>query len=355
MKLETELRELRTTLQLYQQLQGQPSGGSMSSSGSGSGEKDPVSNNDEPVAMTELKRRLSRVSSNNSEECMASSETTSFSDCGGGAAFDVLVRKVQDLQEKLSVAKDMLKHTKLQWGAAVASQKALEECNRSAQEEITRLTQQLDYQMSSMTNAAAPSNVNGSAATRVAATSGYDSDDEDKWVEETAPYPAPPGDLNSPLIKCLLDHWTTDKAKIMTLTDWLHHAIRGTGKPTPLRLHALTSEVAAGFSQLLVPIMREKHGVSVSIYRRDSMHVLSDLVLQTTQPSNTVQSYTTTPSSSASVSVSSAASPTSVSAAAAITSSSGAEGGSKTPMTQSPEVQRPRSLFLKGEAQFLYG
>ncbi|TYZ64176.1 hypothetical protein PybrP1_006323 [[Pythium] brassicae (nom. inval.)] len=353
MKLETELRELRDTLQLYEQLQSQPPG-SNTVKLPASETNTPAATIDVSVAMDELKRRLSRMGSNNSEEYVVSCETASFSDFGSemsNAAFDALVLKVQDLQEKLSVAKDMLKHTKLQWSAAVASQKALEECNRSAQAEITRLTQQLDYQVTSMANTASSSRTNGSAGlTRASATSGYDSDDEDKWVEETAPYPAPPGDLNSPLIKCLLDHWTTDKAKVMTLTDWLHHAIRGTGKPTPLRLHALTSEVAAGFAQLLVPIMREKHGVSVTIYRRDSVHVLSDLVLQTTQPSINVPSFSTTASAS---SVAVATAPL-TSVPAASTASGGAEG-EKPPVGESPEVQRPRSRFLKGEAQFLYG
>ncbi|GAB9476007.1 hypothetical protein Gpo141_00013081 [Globisporangium polare] len=342
MKLETELRELRDTVQLYQQYQNQPPDSSHSYISSSSS-KNFVH---ESVVVSELKRRMSRVSSNNSEEYLVSG-VTSFSDCNGGddapvSMTDSLVRKVQDLQEKLSVAKDMLRHTKLQWSAAVASQKALEECNRSAQEEITRLTQQLDYQMASMATRGSESST---AAHQEQDQNGYDSDEEDKWVEETAPFPAPPGDLNSPLIKCLLDHWTTDKSKIMTLTDWLHHAIRSTGKPTPLRLHSLTSEVAAGFAQLLVPIMREKHGVSVSIYRRDSVHVLSDLVLQTNQPVNVVQSYTTTtaggPSSTASASASGA----------------DAEMHFQGQPERSPVLaqQPPRSRFLKGEAQFLYG
>lgn len=341
MKLETELRELRGTLQLYQQLESEPPGSN--SVKQLTGESLTASNIDTSAAMAELKSRLSRTGSNHSEEYAVSTETVSCSDFGGElstTAFDALVLKVQELQEKLGVAKDMLKHTKLQWSAAVASQKALEECNRSAQAEITRLTQQVDYHVASMANTATPSRPTRSPR-------GYDSDDEDKWVEETAPYPAPPGDLNSPLIKCLLDHWTTDKAKVMTLTDWLHHAIRGTGKSTPLRLHALTSEVAAGFAQLLVPIMREKHGVSVTIYRRDSVHVLSDMVLQTTQPSSNVPSFTTTTSAS---SVDGATTPLASAPAASTLSNGGSEGSD-----ESPEVQRPWSRFLKGEAQFLYG
>ncbi|KAJ0400102.1 hypothetical protein ATCC90586_005123 [Pythium insidiosum] len=220
------------------------------------------------------RRRSSEVSSSYATDTpTASSVDIAVAD----AMHEKLLKRIQELQEKLVIGKEMLKHTKQQWLAAIASQKALEECNRTAQEEIARLTQLVDYQMASLSanerDAAA-----GSAAKR------SESDYDDKWIEETAPYPAPPGDLNSPLIKCLLDHWTTDKSMIMHLTDWLHHAIRGTGKPTPLRLEGLSSEVAAGFTQLLVPILRERHGVSVTIYRRDNVQVLTDMVLQAHQP-----------------------------------------------------------------------
>ncbi|KAF1313664.1 hypothetical protein FI667_g17089, partial [Globisporangium splendens] len=355
MKLEAEVRELRNVIQQQSAPSSVRSNGSILTSTVPSsrtalfGDDDGNSNND-ATDVAELKCRLSRVSSNNCEVCIASDTASIVSDNNGehldAALHDGLLQKVQALQEKLAVAKDMLKHTKLQWSAAVASQKALEECNKSAQEEITRLTQQLDYQMSSMATTL-PRDGSESNATR---RSHDDDDDDDKWVEETAPYPAPPGDLNSPLIKCLLDHWTTDKAKIMTLTDWLHHAIRGTGKPTPLRLNTLTSEVAAGFAQLLVPIMREKHGVSVAIYRRDSVHVLSDLILQTTQPSPPfVPSYTTSTASTSSSSPSTA----SATHANSTASQPADEDQSRSDYAQRPSQQRSR--FLRGEAQFLYG
>ena len=95
------------------------------------------------------------------------------------------------------------------------------------------------------------------------------------------------GDLNSPLIKCLLDHWTSDKKKLKSLSDWLQHAIRGSNTKIPLRLERLSSEVTAGFVQLLVPILREMHQVHVSIRRRDTRHILSDLVLEVEPPATT--------------------------------------------------------------------
>ncbi|RLN84529.1 hypothetical protein BBJ28_00003303 [Nothophytophthora sp. Chile5] len=264
MKLEAELRELRTALNLP------------GISAQDAGEE-------------ALEQALKRVGSNSSNGSEASdTASSSGGDTLAEIAQEKLIRKVQGLTEKLSLSRDMLRHTKVQWCAAVASQKALEECNESSQEEITRLTHQLDSYIAALASfeedAGAPERKRRDL---------LHSEDSSKWTEETAPYPAPPGDLNSPLIKCLLDHWTTDKSKVMQLSDWLHNSIRGTGRATPLRLVDLSSEVAAGFAQLLVPIMRERHGVSVSIYRRDSVHILSDLVLQTNQPSVVMQSYVT--------------------------------------------------------------
>ncbi|KAL4155947.1 hypothetical protein PRNP1_008047 [Phytophthora ramorum] len=308
MKLEAELRELRAAMDLPHL-------------GSGNAEEEV------------LEQALKRVGSNSSNGS-AASDTTSSSGQSMETVNERLTRKLQIITEKYNLSKEMLRHTKVQWCAAVASQKALEECNKSAQEEISRLTQQLDYHIAALADVDVDEKEKQIKAL-------VDGDESGKWAEETAPFPAPPGDLNSPLIKCLLDNWTTEKSKVMLLTDWLHNSIRGTGRATPLRLLNLKSEVAAGFTQLLVPIMRERHGVSVSIYRRDSVHVLSDLVLQTNHPSITVQSY------SAGVSKHDAV----------LTHPHDPE------VTSEPELDsascRTRGSsgdsLLKGEAQFLYG
>ncbi|RMX62204.1 hypothetical protein KXD40_008635 [Peronospora effusa] len=260
MKLEAELREVRAAMDLPHL---------------------PIENAGEEVLEKALKR-ASSISSNGSAELNSSSKSVESNE----TANKRLSRKLQNIIEKYNLSKEMLRHTKVQWCAAVASQKALEECNKSAQEEIRRLSQQLDDYVA--LHATSDTDDKEKQMKNL-----VDGGESGKWMEETAPFPAPPGDLNSPLIRCLLDHWSTDKSKIMTLTDWLHNAIRGTGRATPLRLTHLKSEIAAGFTQLLVPIMRERHGISVSIYRRDSVHVLSDLVLQTNHPSVTVQSYST--------------------------------------------------------------
>lgn len=242
---------------------------------------------------------------NQREDGSLRAESSSSSPADGADGQEPLVARVQELEEKLRVAKDVIKHAKLHWSAAVASQKALEQCNRDAQRELERLAQQLaarsDY---------SKSDTNGS----ISADRGPE---PEQWVEETAPFPAPPGDLTSPAIKRLLDHWTTDKAQVMRLTDWLHHAVRGTGRPGALLLSDLSGGVAAGFAQLLVPVLRERHGVSVSLYRRDALRVRADLLLQTHRPSSRATS-------------------TNAPGATAATSANG-------------------SRFLRGETQFLYG
>ncbi|CAH0474047.1 unnamed protein product [Peronospora belbahrii] len=260
MKLEFELRELRAAMDLPRLLS---------------------KNAEEEV----LGQALKQLSSDSRNGC---AKLNSFGKSGEliETANERLSRKLQIIREKYALSKEMLHHTKVQWCAAVASQKALEVCNESAQEKIRHLTQQLDKCVAALSN----KDANGKVKHMRTIVDGGESSD---WMEETAPYPAPPGDLNSPLIRCLLDHWSTDKSKIMSLTDWLHNSIRGTGRAKPLRLANLTSEIAAGFTQLLIPVMRERHGVSVSIYRRDSVHVLSDLVLQTNHPSVTSESYST--------------------------------------------------------------
>ncbi|KAG1712981.1 hypothetical protein DVH05_000711 [Phytophthora capsici] len=306
MKLESELRELRATMNLPHLLS---------------------ENAEEEV----LEQALKRVGSNSSNGS-AGSDTTMSSGESMESANERLTRKLQIITEKYNLSKEMLRHTKVQWCAAVASQKALEECNESAQEEISRLTQQLDYHVEALADMDVDKKERQIRAL-------IDEDEGSKWTEETAPFPAPPGDLNSPLIRCLLDHWSTDKSKVMGLTDWLHNSIRGTGKAAPLRLVNLTSEIAAGFTQLLVPIMRERHGVSVSIYRRDSVHVLSDLVLQTNHPSVT---FSTAASKDKGVP----------------THPQDPEEGSESELDSVSCRTRGSSgdsILMKGETQFLYG
>ncbi|KAE9030474.1 hypothetical protein PR003_g10116 [Phytophthora rubi] len=310
MKLESELRELRAAMDLPHL----------------------ISENAEEEALEQVLKRVGSNSSNGS----AASDTTISSGELTETVNDRLTRKLQIITEKYNLSKEMLRHTKAQWCAAVASQKALEECNKTAQEEISRLTQQLDLHIAALADTDVDEKEKQLSAMMDCGGSG-------KWTEETAPFPAPPGDLNSPLIKCLLDNWTTEKSKVMMLTDWLHNSIRGTGRATPLRLIGLKSEVAAGFTQLLVPLMRERHGVSVSIYRRDSVHVLSDLVLQTNHPSVTVQSNSKLTSSQPADVPKDPRDPE---------ESSDPELDSASCRTR---VSSGDSVLLKGEAQFLYG
>ncbi|EQC26360.1 hypothetical protein SDRG_15845 [Saprolegnia diclina VS20] len=177
--------------------------------------------------------------------------------------------KVEDLEARLEVTVDTLRHTKQQWMTAVVMQKEAQECCEAAQAEIDRLTELVHHHVRTL-----------GAGNPQDAPQKSSSSDEAEWVQDHGVHPAPPGDLNSPLIQCLLEHWTRDKAQRKALSEWLQGAICESrqGPPT-LRLDKLSSEVSAGFVQLLVPILRQVHGVNVTIMKRASMHVLSDLIL----------------------------------------------------------------------------
>ncbi|KDO19973.1 hypothetical protein SPRG_13078 [Saprolegnia parasitica CBS 223.65] len=177
----------------------------------------------------------------------------------------ILRDKVEDLEARLEVTVDTLRHTKQQWMTAVVMQKEAQECCEAAQAEIDRLTELVQHHVRTLGAGNPPQKT---------------SSDEAEWVQDHGVHPAPPGDLNSPLIQCLLEHWTRDKAQRKALSEWLQGAICESrqGPPT-LRLDKLSSEVSAGFVQLLVPILRQVHGVNVTIMKRASMHVLSDLIL----------------------------------------------------------------------------
>lgn len=173
-------------------------------------------------------------------------------------------------------------------------------------------------------------------------------------MEETF-YPAPPSDLNSPLIMCLIQHWTSDKAEISRLADWLHATTQKSAETNALRLNKLPSEVAAGFTQLLVPILKEKHGVSITIKRRDSKQIVSDLILKR----DSIDGSTTCPTLSESteeVPISTNYFPFLEQLS---TEQPFTEKTESTPDCSQMECMRGVrgvvSRFLRGETQFLYG
>ncbi|KAF0689731.1 Aste57867_18842 [Aphanomyces stellatus] len=171
---------------------------------------------------------------------------------------------IHHLEEQLVVAREMLKHTKQQWIAAVTAKKEAQSCAVAAHEEMARLQEALHAQTTHhMCHPALK----------------VDENDNVDWMDDTVEHPAPPGDLHSPLIAHLLQHWTSDKTKWDSLSQWLQGAIHGRPTHSTVRFDRLSSEVSAGFIQLLVPLLREAHGVHVKVKRRTSTHVLSDLLL----------------------------------------------------------------------------
>ncbi|OQR90884.1 hypothetical protein THRCLA_09161 [Thraustotheca clavata] len=187
---------------------------------------------------------------------------------------DISLRdRIDELEDRLNVTKEMLKHTKQQWISALIKQREAQECCDAAKAELVRMHDLLNHQLGPFSSDSNPQEGRIPLTRRPSI--------EDDWVQDNGVHPAPPGDLNSPLIQCLLDHWTQDKSQRRALSEWLQSAIsdRTKGPTQALRLDRLSSEVSAGFIQLLVPILRKVHGVDVTIMKRASMHVLSDLIL----------------------------------------------------------------------------
>ncbi|CAK4704958.1 unnamed protein product [Aphanomyces euteiches] len=164
---------------------------------------------------------------------------------------------VLHLEDQLTVTRDMLTATKQQWISAVTAKKEAQACALAAHEEMARLQEALQVHMRT-------------------------SDDKAG---------ADQGDLDSPLIGCLLQNWTADKDKWDQLAQWLQGVIHGHPSHAAVRLDRLSTEVTAGFVQLLVPLLRETYGTLVQVKRRTATHVLSDLILSIEAADSTKQPH----------------------------------------------------------------
>ncbi|KAH9097354.1 hypothetical protein LEN26_017080 [Aphanomyces euteiches] len=182
---------------------------------------------------------------------------------------------VLHLEDQLTVTRDMLKATKQQWISAVTAKKEAQACALAAHEEMARLQEALQVHMRTSDD-------------KAGADQGSSSVD---WMEDSEMHPAPPGDLDSPLIGCLLQNWTADKDKWDQLAQWLQGVIHGHPSHAAVRLDRLSTEVTAGFVQLLVPLLRETYGTLVQVKRRTATHVLSDLILSIEAADSTKQPH----------------------------------------------------------------
>ncbi|CAK4645559.1 unnamed protein product [Aphanomyces euteiches] len=182
---------------------------------------------------------------------------------------------VLHLEDQLTVTRDMLTATKQQWISAVTAKKEAQACALAAHEEMARLQEALQVHMRTSDD-------------KAGADQGSSSVD---WMEDSEMHPAPPGDLDSPLIGCLLQNWTADKDKWDQLAQWLQGVIHGHPSHAAVRLDRLSTEVTAGFVQLLVPLLRETYGTLVQVKRRTATHVLSDLILSIEAADSTKQPH----------------------------------------------------------------
>ncbi|CBN78837.1 conserved unknown protein [Ectocarpus siliculosus] len=97
---------------------------------------------------------------------------------------------------------------------------------------------------------------------------------EDEWVEETVEHPPPDYGLESPVIRYLLQQWSTDPDKLKYLSLWLRCVIERRkvpdAFPSGLQLVGLAPEIKDGFLTLVIPMIRFTGGIPVLVHSRRS-------------------------------------------------------------------------------------
>ncbi|CAB1113140.1 unnamed protein product [Ectocarpus sp. CCAP 1310/34] len=97
---------------------------------------------------------------------------------------------------------------------------------------------------------------------------------EDEWVEENVEHPPPDYGLESPVIRYLLQQWSTDPDKIKYLSLWLRCVIERRkvpdAFPSGLQLVGLAPEIKDGFLTLVIPMIRFTGGIPVLVHSRRS-------------------------------------------------------------------------------------
>ena len=85
-------------------------------------------------------------------------------------------------------------------------------------------------------------------------------------------------DIDSPVIKLLLQSWTSEPELLQQFSRWLASAIDGSSSDNEmLILSRLPPEVCDGFVSLLFPILREHYGVDLTLHRREWQETFADL------------------------------------------------------------------------------
>ncbi|EQC36076.1 hypothetical protein SDRG_06196 [Saprolegnia diclina VS20] len=95
--------------------------------------------------------------------------------------------------------------------------------------------------------------------------------------------------LTEPIRRLKEVYHAASEADVMGLTDWLHHAKRGTGIGRPFRLYDLSPNEVHGVLTQLMPLLQQQCGVAIQAQRTDRVLYNSDLSLraQTTADTST--------------------------------------------------------------------
>ncbi|TMW60960.1 hypothetical protein Poli38472_001002 [Pythium oligandrum] len=197
------------------------------------------------------------------------------------------------LEQQIIALQDLLKRFRFEWKLAHDALFGLEREKHELLQQIDRLQAQVDMTVTKQheaefvecnklspeestdearqcSNAIYEALFKQAASVRCSSTSGLTSKEDELDAEL----------LCFALLRRLVDSWTTDKPKRMRLHDWLINAIRQTGIRKPLYLHELSTEIAAGFQTIMVPILEERFGVRVNVEKRLRSVVLTDLRIQ---------------------------------------------------------------------------
>jgi uncharacterized phage infection (PIP) family protein YhgE len=111
------------------------------------------------------------------------------------------------------------------------------------------------------------------------------------WVEHPASDPAPPFAIGSPVIAQILQSYTNDPAKQVELYAWLKDVAGGkdiSRMKRVLEVERAPKEVRDGFLALVVPILKMRADVGVTVQLRERQEVRTDIKLSLDDRSRTL-------------------------------------------------------------------
>jgi hypothetical protein len=102
-----------------------------------------------------------------------------------------------------------------------------------------------------------------------------------EWVLDSGSEPAPPVTIDSEVIAAVLQNYTPDASRQAEMWAWLKAVAGGKDvarlKPTRLELERAPKEVRDGFLAMVVPLLRARPDIAVTVQLRDRHEVRTDI------------------------------------------------------------------------------